>query len=245
MPGRYGVSARESRRVRRGVRPVVRRITLVGSSTALALGAFAVVDTLPAMNGAIIAGSLESGRGFDDDLSRSAVRDAWWRGDPLVDQDTSAASVPVTVTADPNAKPPAAAPLPSDSGTGKRVVFDITAQQVWLVDAANTVARTYKVSGSRYDQLPTGTFTVFSTSRNTTSWHGTETMEYMVRFYRGERSNIGFHDIPLVTATGAEIQSLAELGVPLSDGCIRQDVVDAEALWDFAPVGTSVVVTRS
>jgi lipoprotein-anchoring transpeptidase ErfK/SrfK len=244
VPGRYGVSARESRRVRRGVRPVVRRITLVGSSTALALGAFAVVDTLPAVNDALIAGSLESGRGFDDDLSRSAVRDAWWRGDSLVEH-TSAASVPVTVTADPNTKPPASASLPSDSGNGKRVVFDITAQQVWLVDATNTVARTYKVSGSRYNQLPTGTFSVFSTSRNTTSWHGTETMEYMVRFYRGERSNIGFHDIPVVTATGAEIQSLAELGVPLSDGCIRQDVVDAQALWDFAPVGTPVVVTGS
>jgi hypothetical protein len=48
--------------------------------------------------------------------------------------------------------------LPDDSGAGKRVVFDISAQQVWLVEADDSVVRTYPVSGSRYDQLDTGTY---------------------------------------------------------------------------------------
>jgi lipoprotein-anchoring transpeptidase ErfK/SrfK len=123
------------------------------------------------------------------------------------------------------------------------VVYAIGAQQVWLVTDSEVV-RTYRVSGSRYDQLEAGTYEVLSKSRHATSWHGTESMEYMVRFHRGVRSNIGFHDIPVDTVSGSEVQALSDLGTPLSDGCIRQDVVDAAALWEFAPVGTPVVVVR-
>jgi lipoprotein-anchoring transpeptidase ErfK/SrfK len=70
-------------------------------------------------------------------------------------------------------------------------------------------------------------------------------MEYMIRFHRGKNSNIGFHDIPVKTSTGEEVQTLSDLGSPLSDGCIRQDVADAKALYEFAPVGTAVVVVRT
>jgi lipoprotein-anchoring transpeptidase ErfK/SrfK len=149
-------------------------------------------------------------------------------------------TVPPTPAAD--VKPLARTALPAGSGSGRRIVYGIAAQQVWLVDGTNAVTRTYLVSGSKYDQLEPGTYEVFSKSELTTSWHGAETMEYMVRFHRGARANIGFHDIPVDTSTGAEVQTLSELGTPLSDGCIRQDVTDAKALWDFAPVGTPVVV---
>ncbi|MBA2775064.1 MAG: L,D-transpeptidase [Nocardioidaceae bacterium] len=63
----------------------------------------------------------------------------------------------------------------------------------------------------------------------------------MVRFAAGERSAIGFHDIP-EHRNGAPAQSRSELGTPLSSGCIRQWVGDAKALWAFASVGTTVVV---
>jgi lipoprotein-anchoring transpeptidase ErfK/SrfK len=63
----------------------------------------------------------------------------------------------------------------------------------------------------------------------------------MVRFAHGTRAAIGFHDIPVYQ--GERLQTAAELGTPQSHGCIRQRRVDAKALWDFAPVGTTVVVT--
>jgi hypothetical protein len=68
-------------------------------------------------------------------------------------------TTPATVKTTPPAKarPSAAELLPDDSGAGKRVVFDISAQQVWLVEADDSVVRTYPVSGCRYDQLDTGT----------------------------------------------------------------------------------------
>jgi lipoprotein-anchoring transpeptidase ErfK/SrfK len=39
------------------------------------------------------------------------------------------------------------------------------------------------------------------------------------------------------------VQSVDQLGTPLSHGCIRQRRADAIALWRFAPLGATVVVT--
>ncbi|MCX6400154.1 MAG: L,D-transpeptidase, partial [Propionibacteriales bacterium] len=57
---------------------------------------------------------------------------------------------------------------------------------------------------------------------------------------RGENAPIGFHSIP--TKSGKALQTEKQLGTPQSHGCIRQRMVDAERLWNFAPVGTEVVV---
>ena len=135
----------------------------------------------------------------------------------------------------------AAASLPAASGAGKRVVFDISDQRVWLVDESDAVARSYLVSGSLTDNLRPGTYAVYSTSRRAVGLDDSGAMEYFVRFTRGARAAIGFHSIP--TKDGRPLQTRAQLGTPQSHGCIRQWLPDAQALWDFAPVGTKVVVT--
>lgn len=253
MPGRYGVSSRSASRhvTRRRRRTRLRGVRLMALSCSVAAlaGVFALAGTATGPDLPASAGVLppigerdphDPGRGIDRDPA----------GVPVVGKATGPVWVkvieaPAPPPPDPNVKPAATAPLPAGTGSGYRVVFDITQQQVWLVDADDTVVRTYLVSGSRFDQLPTGTFDVFSKSRDAISWHGTETMEYMVRFFRGENSNIGFHDLPVDTATGTEVQTLSQLGTPLSDGCIRQDLEDAVALWEHTEVGTPVVVVRS
>jgi hypothetical protein len=130
--------------------------------------------------------------------------------------------------------------LPSSSGSGKRVVFDISEQRVWLVSRRDKVQRTYLVSGSLTDNLDAGSYEVYSKSLDAIGIDDSGTMRYMVRFAHGERAAIGFHDIPVLD--GEKVQTLDELGTPQSHGCIRQRRVDAKALWDFAPVGTTVVV---
>jgi lipoprotein-anchoring transpeptidase ErfK/SrfK len=132
--------------------------------------------------------------------------------------------------------------LPARSGEGRRVVFDISAQRVWLVAAGDRVRRTYPVSGSVTDNLGPGHYEVYSTSRHAVGIDDSGTMRYMVRFAHGERAAIGFHDIPV--KDGELVQTRAELGTPQSHGCVRQWRPDARALWDFAPVGTTVVVIR-
>ncbi|MGL5808744.1 MAG: L,D-transpeptidase [Nocardioides sp.] len=133
--------------------------------------------------------------------------------------------------------------LPAASGTGRRVIFSESRQRVWLVADDGTVEATYQVSGSVYPNLDPGTYEVYSRSERATSFDGGSTMAYFVRFTQGDRGNaIGFHDIP-ATYSGDLVQSVDELGIPMSHGCIRQARDDAIRLWEFAPIGTTVVVT--
>lgn len=130
--------------------------------------------------------------------------------------------------------------VPADSGEGRRVVFDQSAQRVWLVGGEGRVQRTYLVSGSVEDNLDPGTYEVYSRSMKAWGIDDGGTMKYMVRFAYGKRAAIGFHDIPV--KDGEKVQTRAELGTALSGGCIRQWRPDAKALWEFAPQGTTVVV---
>jgi hypothetical protein len=131
-------------------------------------------------------------------------------------------------------------PVPSASGQGRRIVFDMSEQRVWLVAASGDVRRTYLVSGSVTDNLQPGTYSVYSKSMRAWGIEDSGTMRYMVRFAHGANAAIGFHDIPVLN--GAKVQTRAQLGTPRSHGCIRQWRPDAQALWKFAPVGTKVVV---
>ena len=135
------------------------------------------------------------------------------------------------------------AALPARSGSGRRIVFDMSDQRVWLVapsGGGDPVRRTYLVSGSVTDNLRPGTYSVYSKSRHAWGIEDSGTMQYMVRFAHGARAAIGFHDIPELN--GVKLQTRDQLGTPQSHGCIRQWRPDARALWKFAPVGTKVVV---
>jgi hypothetical protein len=130
--------------------------------------------------------------------------------------------------------------LPASSGSGRRVVFSKSAQRVWLVDADESVASTYLVSGSITNNLDPGKYDVYSRSRWAVGIDDSGVMQYFVRFAHGPHAAIGFHSIP--TKNGVPLQTEAQLGTPQSHGCIRQKLSDAERLWNFAGVGTDVVV---
>ncbi|QWZ08571.1 L,D-transpeptidase [Nocardioides panacis] len=130
--------------------------------------------------------------------------------------------------------------LPVNSGSGRRIVFAMGEQRVWLVGGSDDVRRTYLVSGSVTDNLHPGSYSVYSKSLHAIGVDDSGTMRYMVRFTQGDNAAIGFHDIPVLDH--ALVQGRDDLGTPQSHGCIRQWRPDAKALWDFAPVGTPVVV---
>ena len=131
--------------------------------------------------------------------------------------------------------------LPADSGTGRRAVFSQERQRVWLVSADDEVLRTYLVSGSLSDNLDPGTYSVYSRSSNAVGIDDSGTMRWFVRFTQGDSgAAIGFHDIPI--SDGERVQTVDELGTPTSHGCIRQRPVDAKVMWEFARLGTTVVV---
>ena len=136
-----------------------------------------------------------------------------------------------------------APPLPEDSGSGRRVVYDRAGQRVWAVDANERIIRSWLVSGSTYSNEQPGTHTVYSRSDMSTAWNGKAWLPQMIRYQQTAIGHIGFHAIPLHVSDNSPYQTTDELGTRLSGGCQRQHNLDAAFLWSFADVGTTVVVT--
>ncbi len=133
--------------------------------------------------------------------------------------------------------------LPAGSGSGRRAVYSKSRQRVWAVSDSGEVLKTHRVSGKlKWCDPRVGTYSVFSRSRYTNSIQNPAIKwGYMVRFTKGcNGDNIGFHEIP--KKYGNPVQSVWQLGTPLSDGCIRQAIPDAVWMWNWAWIGTKVVV---
>lgn len=130
--------------------------------------------------------------------------------------------------------------LPSDSGEGRRVVYALADQRVWLVEADGFVSATYRVSG-RVDLPLVGTYAVYSHSPRAEGVTGQERVSDLVRFTSSEAGAIGFHTVP-VDMAGVPAQQPSQLGEPLSGGSVRQSADDAKRLYGWAVVGTTVVV---
>ncbi|RLE17649.1 MAG: hypothetical protein DRJ50_13820, partial [Actinobacteria bacterium] len=111
--------------------------------------------------------------------------------------------------------------LPANTGSGRRAVYSKSQQTVWAIDGNNQIIKAHRVSGKQTPlDPPPGTYSVFSRSRYTYSINNPSiTWGYMVRFAHGARGgNIGFHEIPF--QYGSPVQSLSQLGQPLSGGCV-------------------------
>ena len=135
-----------------------------------------------------------------------------------------------------------APPLPPDSGSGRRLVFYRGGQRVWAVGDDGRIIRSWLVSGSKYSNELPGTHEVYSRSEMSTAWNGKAYLPKMVRWLKTDIGAIGFHAIPIHRSDNTPYQTEAELGQRLSGGCQRQANRDAAFLWDFAQVGTKVVV---
>lgn len=132
-------------------------------------------------------------------------------------------------------KPPPA--VPADSGSGKRIVFSLKAKRVWLVDPTTAdpqkVQRTFTVQPSTVLPLAS-TYTVQSVHEAPYSGSDGVRIKNGVIFADRQGVYIGF-------------SSAIDGATPRPDpnehtGGVRETVADGQALFDFAPVGTKVVV---
>ena len=157
-----------------------------------------------------------------------------------------AETLPPPTTTTTTTMPPPEWALPAQSGEGRRVVYRKSwPMRVWTVEADGSVSKTHLVSGrATWNQPAPGTYSVFSRSNYTCNINNPNICwRYMVRFTKGpEGDNIGLHEIPTNLSTGYKLQSESQLGLPLSGGCVRQRASDALYIWNWAPVGTAVVV---
>jgi hypothetical protein len=231
---------------RRDVRPRYGRIAVLAASVTVsavaALAGVGVLATSQSSAGALgkpasYTGATQGpGPSVPEPTTSASSAPADSRGDDrAADKRGSDSGNSVSSAADSTA-------VPSESGSGRRVVFSQHLQRVWLVGGrSDDVQRSYLVSGSVTHNLVPGTYAVYSRSRWAVGVDDSGVMQYFVRFTQGPTgAAIGFHTIP--TKNDVPLQSQAQLGTPESHGCIRQATPDAIAMWDFAPVGTKVVV---
>lgn len=131
--------------------------------------------------------------------------------------------------------------VPQKSGTGRRIVYASKMQRAWVVNADNVIVRTFLVSGRRAVPKP-GLYRVFSQS--VTSFSpilAGVTFRFMTRFAIGpDGGNIGFHELPL--RYGKPMQTMNQLGTYQGSGCLRSATADAKFIFQWAHIGTSVVV---
>lgn len=222
-----------------GLSMVVTMVALLGGIGLIPLQTARSGTEVPAGDGAPASArtdTTDQAAGSDSQVSAAGKADA----DAATSRSRSERSVGDALAKVAAVTPAASEALPAGSGTGRRVVFSESAQRVWLVGADGAVESTYLVSGSVTDNLQPGTYDVYSRSRWAVGIDDSGVMEYFVRFTRGQNAAIGFHSIP--TKDGEPLQTEAQLGTPQSHGCIRQRTSDAQRMWDFADIGTDVVV---
>ena len=164
-------------------------------------------------------------------------RRALTRGQLMVRFSESSEMVRLTRTLPPEAPPRV---VPAGPGEGRRVIYCVSCQRVWLVEDSGYLTRRFVVSGRANTPAP-GTYRVFSKSERAWAGYGGITMEYMVRYTWGRTLPLGFHSIPK-RPDGTFLQTEDELGQYRSAGCTRMRLADARFLYEWAPVGTTVVV---
>lgn len=117
--------------------------------------------------------------------------------------------------------------LPANSGSGTRIVYSASQKRIWLAQSS-TVERTMTVVPGT--ETPTaGSYTVTSKAPGATGGDDVQVL-YVVRF----GGNYGFD-------AEANITGLPPAPTGKTGG-VRMAQLDAQALYDFASVGTTVVV---
>ncbi|MBW5481446.1 hypothetical protein [Streptomyces bambusae] len=128
--------------------------------------------------------------------------------------------------------PAKAGALPENSGTGTRVVYSVSQKRVWLVGEEGRQPRSFTVMPSTVHPKP-GTYAVSTRSGAVTGSDGVP-IEHVVRFALADNVVIGF-------------SARLDGAVPAPDatkktGGIRMTRADGDAMWNFATIGTKVVV---
>ena len=122
----------------------------------------------------------------------------------------------------------AVAPVPG-RGPARRIVVSLSRQVALLVDRGRTVRTIHVSTGKPSSPTPPGRFRVFRKELMSWSVPFRVWLPYASYFNRG----IAFHESPSVPV------------FPASAGCVRIPASDSRHVYEFATVGTPVIVRRS
>lgn len=129
----------------------------------------------------------------------------------------------------------------SGSGSGsKKVIVDISEQRLYAYEGDNQVY-SFVISTGANDGTLRGTFSVLDKIPNAYSapW-GFWMPDWLGIYYASATMENGIHSLP-VLANGKQLWG-ESLGLPVTSGCVVLGPADAKLLFDWAVVGTPVVI---
>jgi LysM repeat protein len=135
---------------------------------------------------------------------------------------------------------PAPAPVARVTGSGKRIVVSISRQHLWAYNGNREVYSFVASTGLATSPTKQGTFQVLDKIPNAYAGQWNLQMPYWLGIYYVGRIENGIHALPIL-ASGQRLWS-GYLGRPVSFGCIVLDTLAARQLYQWADVGTLVMV---
>lgn len=137
--------------------------------------------------------------------------------------------------------------VPNTNGAyaSRYIEVDISQQKLFLWE--NTIlVKTYPVSTGLYYPTPPGEYEILNKAQNAYSDIYRVWMPYWMAFYRDPKVNayLGIHELPYwIDANGGEQRRPRNfIGAPHTGGCVSLDVGSAQEVYNWATVGTKVII---
>lgn len=124
----------------------------------------------------------------------------------------------------------------------KAIVIDLSEQQLYLLEGDRVISVRSVSTGQWSTPTPVGSFRTKNKIGVAYSRRYGLYMEYWMAFTPD--GAYGLHALPywLLRNGQKHYEGTNHLGTPVSHGCIRQRLEDARSLYDWAPIGTTVIV---
>jgi len=124
----------------------------------------------------------------------------------------------------------------------KKIVVDISEQRCWRYEG-DVLLNTWRCSTGRNNSTATGTFRVQSKLRKAYGSTWGIWMPYWLGIYWAGPTENGFHGLPWDAKTGARTWA-GLVGTPITYGCVMLNDDAMKQLWEWADIGTLVVIQR-
>lgn len=127
---------------------------------------------------------------------------------------------------------------------GKYIDINLSEQKLYLIDG-NTKLAEYRVSSGKWS-MPTPKGVFYIVSKNPVGFSSKYTL--WMPWWNGLAPSpdgkgylgYGIHELPCFDRACTRHEGESHLGTPVSHGCVRLGIGDAETVYNWAPVGTPV-----
>ncbi len=128
--------------------------------------------------------------------------------------------------------------------SGKKIVISLSKQELRMYEHGQVISTRRVSTGKWSTPTPVGEFRTRNKIVTAYSKPYNLYMEYWMAF--SADGSYGLHSLPYwkTKSGGKYYEGAAHIGTPVSHGCIRQTLAEAKSLFDWAPVGTPVVIVK-